>query len=138
MRKNIQNDMFTISTRNINKFFREMEKNPTKYSKSFTKLQQEYINAWKTVINSVISLEREYASNAGFLTDATESSLQTVREMTDASIQAYLQQNMTTLLTVEATKQAFSTFNENTKSFVSLNEEIMEYLMSLFEQKSKC
>ena len=130
-------DVFTLTKQNISRFFNEVEKKSPEINQSLVKLQQNYIDAWKTVINSAISLEQEYVSKAGFMTNVPESVLQTIHDLTDASIQAYLQQNKLTINSAKATKQVFSTFNENTQSFATLNKEIMGYLMSVFEQKSK-
>jgi hypothetical protein len=130
-------DIFTISKQNASRFFDETKKTSPKYHQSIVKLQQDYIDAWKTVINSAISLEQEYASNAGLPTNVSESTLQTIRDMTELSIQAYLQQNKKILDGCETTAQTFTIFNETTKSFVSLNKEIMEYLLSVYEQKLK-
>jgi len=129
-------DLFGVSKKNINRFFSEVEKSSPKYHQSVAKLQQDYIDAWKTVINSAISLEQEYAIKAGYKTEVPESVLKTIRDITDFSLQAYAHQNKITTDTTEATKQAFKTFNQNTKSFATLNKEIMGYIMSVFEQKS--
>ena len=129
------NDIFGISKKNIDRFFNEVEKSSPKYHQSVAKLQQDYIDAWKTVINSAISLEQEYAIKAGYKTEVPESVLKTIRDITDFSLQAYANQNKITTNTSEATKQAFKTFNQNTKSFATLNKEIMGYIMSVFEQK---
>ncbi len=129
------NDIFGISKKNIDRFFNEVEKSSPKYHQSVAKLQQDYIDAWKTVINSAISLEQEYAIKAGYKTEVPESVLKTIRDITDFSLQAYTNQNKITTNTSEATKQAFKTFNQNTKSFATLNKEIMGYIMSVFEQK---
>jgi len=128
-------DLFGVSKKNIARFFDEIEKSTPKYHQSVAKLQQDYIDAWKTVINSAISLEQEYAIKAGFKTEVPESVLKTIRDITDFSLQAYANQNKITVNTSETTKQAFKTFNQNTKSFATLNKEIMGYLMSVFEQK---
>ena len=130
-------DIFTLSKKNIRSFFNEIEKTSPEINQSLTKLQQNYIYAWKILINSAISLEQEYVTKSGFMIDVPESVLQTIHDLTEASIQAYLQQNKLTINSAEASKQIFSIFNENTQSFTRLNEEIMGYLMSVFEQKSK-
>ena len=130
-------DVFTLSKKNIRSFFNEIEKTSPEINQSLTKLQQNYIYAWKILINSAISLEQEYVTKSGFMIDVPESVLQTIHDLTEASIQAYLQQNKLTINSAEASKQIFSIFNENTQSFTRLNEEIMGYLMSVFEQKSK-
>ncbi|QLH06328.1 hypothetical protein [Nitrosopumilus ureiphilus] len=130
-------DIFTISKTNNARFFDATKKISPKYHQSIVRLQQDYIDAWKTVINSAISLELEYANNAGFVPNVSESTLQTIHEMTELSIQAYLQQNKIIFDTVVTTKQAFATFNDTTKSFTSMNKEIMEFLMSMYEEKLK-
>ncbi len=128
-------DLFGVSKKNVERFFNEVEKSAPRYHQSVVKLQQDYIDAWKTVINSAISLEQEYATKAGYKTDVPESVLKTIRDITDISLQAYSSQNKIATDTSEATKQAFKTFNQNTKSFATLNKEIMGYIMSVFEQK---
>lgn len=128
-------DIFTVSKKNTAKIFDVTKKTNPKYHQSIVKLQQDYIDAWKNVINSAISLELEYANNTGFLTNVSESTLQTVRDMVELSIQTYLQQNKFISDTVETTKQSFTTFNATTKSFTVLNKEIIEYLMSTYESK---
>ncbi len=128
-------DIFNVSKNNVERYFEEIEKISPKYHQSIAKLQQDYIDAWKTVINSAISLEQEYALKAGYKTEASESVLRTIHDITDISLQAYATQNKITIDASEATKEAFKMFNQNMKSFSSLNKEIMGYIMSIFEQK---
>ena len=128
-------DIFDVSKKNVERFFNEIEKSSPQYHQSVAKLQQDYLGAWKTVINSAISLEQEYAIKAGYKMEVPEYVLRTIRDITDMSLQAYTNQNKITVDTSEATKQAFKTFNQNTKSFATLNKEIMGYIMSVFEQK---
>ena len=137
MSKSNQNtkDIFGVSKKNIERFFTEIEKSSPTYHQSVAKLQQDYIDAWKIVINSAISLEQEYATKAGYKLEVPDSVLKTIRDITDMSLQAYANQNKISVDTSEATKQAFKTFNQNTKSFATLNKEIMGYIMSVFEQK---
>ncbi len=130
-------NVFALSKNNVNIFLSEVKKTSPQYSQSIVKLQQEYIEAWKTMINSAISLEQEFVSKTGFLKDVPESVLQTIHDLTEISIQAYRQQNEITINSAEETQKVFTAFNENTQSFASLNKEIMGYLMSVFEQKSK-
>ena len=130
-------DIFSVCKKNVDKFFSEIEKSTPRYQQSATKLQQDYLNAWKSVINSAISLEQEYATKAGFNVDVPQATLDAIREVTQQTIKAYEVQNKVVTDTVEATKQAFNAFNENTKSFASLNKNIMGFMMSTIQQKSK-
>ena len=131
------NDIFSVCKKNVDKFFTEIEKSTPTYQKSAAKLQQDYLDAWKSVINSAISLEQEYATKAGFNADVPEATLSAIREVTHQAIKAYEDQNKVVMDTAKATKQAFNAFNENTKSFASLNRNMMGFMMSAIQQKSK-
>jgi len=58
-------------------------------------------------------------------------------QLTQQAIKAYEVQNKVLMDTAEASKQAFNAFNENTKSFASLNRNMMGYMMSALQQKSE-
>jgi len=130
-------DVFTVCKQNVAKFFSEVEKSTPKYQQSIGKFQQDYVEAWKNVINSAITLEQEYATKTGLNTDVPEAIQETIRDITEQAIKAYQTQNKIALDSEEGTATAFNTFNESTKSFVSLNRNIMESMMSAFQQKSK-
>jgi len=130
-------DIFSICTKNVEKFFSEVEKSVPKYQESAAELQKNYIAAWKNVINSAIALEQEYATKAGLRVDVPEATIDAVRTITRQTSDALAAQNKAVTNSSEATKQAFNAFNENTKSFASLNKNIMGFMMSVFEQRSK-
>jgi len=132
-----QKDIFSVCKKNVDKFFSEIEKSTPTYQQSAVKLQQDYLNAWKNVINSAISLEQEYATKAGFNVDVPEGTSSAIREVTQQAIKAYEDQNKVAMGAAVATKQAFNAFNETTKSFSSLNRNIMGFMMSAIQQKSK-
>jgi len=129
-------DIFSVCKKSVAKFFTEVEKS-TPLQQMAAKLQQDYIEAWKNVINSAIALEENYATKAGLKTDVPEDVLKIIRNITEQAVQAYKAQNKIVMDVNEATKQAFNAFNENTKSFASLNRNIMGFMMSVFEKKSK-
>ena len=129
-------DIFSICTKNIEKFFEEVEKTTPKYQESAAELQKNYINAWKTVINSAIALEHEYATKAGLKVDVTDAARDAIKMITKQTSDALEAQNKAVANSAEATRQAFNAFNENTKSFASLNRNIMGFMMSVLE-KSK-
>jgi len=129
-------DIFSVCKKSVAKFFTEVEKS-TPLQQMAAKLQQDYIEAWKNVINSAIALEENYATKAGLKTDVPEDVLKIIRNITEQAVQAYKAQNKIVMDVNEATKQAFNAFNENTKSFASLNRNIMGFIMSVFEKKSK-
>jgi len=129
-------DVFTVCKQNVEKFFSEIKKSTPRYQQSVATLQQDYVEAWKNVINSAITLEQEYANKAGWNINVPEETLKTIRDITEKAIKAYEDQNKIALDATEETTKAFNTFNENTKSFASLNRNILESMMSAFQQKS--
>jgi len=128
-------DIFSICTKNVEKFFSEVEKSVPKYQESAAELQKNYIAAWKNVINSAIALEQEYATKAGLRVDVPEATIDAVRTITRQTSDALAAQNKAVTNSSEATKQAFNAFNENTKSFASLNRNIMGFMMSVLEKR---
>ena len=128
-------DIFSICTKNVEKFFSEVEKSVPKYQESAAELQKNYIAAWKNVINSAIALEQEYATKAGLRVDVPEATMDAVRTITRQASDALAAQNKAVTNSSEATKQAFNAFNENTKSFASLNRNIMGFMMSVLEKR---
>jgi hypothetical protein len=130
-------DIFSICTKNVEKFFSEVEKSVPKYQESAAELQKNYIAAWKNVINSAIALEQEYATKAGLRVDVPEATMDAVRTITRQTSEALTAQNKAVTNSAEATKQAFNAFNENTKTFASLNRNIMGFMMSVLEQRPK-
>ena len=130
-------DLFSVCKKNVDKFFSEIEKSTPAYQEALQKQQQDYLNAWKSVISSAISLEQEYAAKAGFNVEVPEATMNAIREVTQQAIRAYEAQNKVAMNTAEASKRAFDAFNESTKSFASLNKNIMGFMMSAIQQYSK-
>ena len=130
-------DIFSVCTKNVEKFFSEVEKLTPKYQESAGELQKNYIAAWKNVINSAIALEQEYATKAGLRVDVPEAAVDAVRTITRQATEALAAQNRAVMDSAEVTKQTFNAFNENTKSFASLNRNIMGFMMSVLDKRPK-
>jgi hypothetical protein len=129
-------DIFSVCRENVAKFFNEIEKSTPLYQQSMMNLQQNYHEAWKNVINSSISLEQEYATKAGLKTDVPEATLKSIHDITEQAIAAFAAQNKFASDSADSAKKAFDTFNENTKSFVNLNKNMIQLMMSAIVQKS--
>lgn len=130
-------DIFSVCSKNVEKFFSEVEKSTPKYQESAAELQKKYIEAWKNVINSAIALEHEYATKAGLRVDVPDAAMDAVRTITRQASDALAAQNKAVANSAEATKLAFNAFNENTKLFASLNRNIMGFMMSVLEKRPK-
>jgi len=129
-------DIFTVCKQNVAKFFNEIEKTTPIYQQSASNLQHDYYEAWKNVLNSSIALEQEYATKAGLKTEIPEGTLKAIQDITEQAIAVHVAQNKIVLDASDSTKKIFDAFNENTKSFATLNKNIMQLMMSVFTQKS--
>ena len=129
-------DIFTVCKQNVAKFFNEIEKTTPIYQQSASNLQHDYYEAWKNVLNSSIALEQEYATKAGLKTEIPEGTLKAIQDITEQAIAVHVAQNKIVLDASDSTKKIFDAFNDNTKSFATLNKNIMQLMMSVFTQKS--
>ena len=59
-------EIFAIYKQNVDKYFSEVERSLPQYLQSITNLQQEYVAAWKNVIEPSISLQREFANSGAY------------------------------------------------------------------------
>ena len=58
-------DFFAECKKNTEKFFNEIDKSTPVYHQIATDMQKNYLNAWKNVIDSSISLQQEFAAKTG-------------------------------------------------------------------------
>ena len=123
-------EIYTVFKQNIDKYFDEVEKTTPQYLQSITNLQQEYTGAWKNAIESVISLQQEFATKAGINTNVPAVVVKLINDTTEEMIKARTVQNKVVLAAIDTTKQNVKTFNDNAKAFAELNENILQSWIS--------
>lgn len=131
----VTKDAFSIYQQSVDKMFSGIKQFIPQYHQSITNVQQEYMQAFESMVNSSITLQKEFAKKSGFTTQVPEATIKAIRETTDDFIKAASIQNQLALTTVDAAQQNIRTFNENTKSFVDLNKNIMQSWLSTFATK---
>jgi thiol-disulfide isomerase/thioredoxin len=131
-----QRDIFSLYKQNVDKYFENVEQSVPRYHQSITNVQQEYLHACENVIDSVISLQKEFANKAGLNTNVPEATLKVVRDITEETIKAFIIQNQVIIAAIDATHQNIKTFNDNSKSFADLNKNIVQSWISTFNQKN--
>ena len=99
-----------------------------------TDIQQNFLESWKNVIFSSITLQQELATKAGLNVDASKETLETIRSMTKQAIDAYQNQNKFTIDSNYTANNMFEAFNENTKTFASLSKNILELMSSAMKK----
>lgn len=129
-------DIFAIYKQNVDKYFENIEQAVPRYHQSITNVQQEYLHAYENIIDSVISLQKEYAHKAGLNTHVPDAAVKAIRDMAEETTKAYSIQNQVILAAIDATQQNIKTFNDNAKSFGDLNKNILQSCISTFTTRN--
>ncbi len=128
-------DVFSVCQQNVDKLFNGVRQSVPQYHQSITNVQQEYLQAYENVIDSTITLQKEYTRKAGIAANIPEASLKVIRDTTEEFVKATSIQNQVVLATIDATQQNIKTFNDNAKSFAELNKNILQSWISAFTTK---
>ena len=129
-------DVFSVYQDNVDKMFSGIKQSVPQYHQSVTNVQQEYLQAFENVVDSTITLQKEYVKKAGIATNIPEATLKMIQDTTEECVKATSIQNQIALATIDATQQNIKTFNDNAKSFVDLNRNILQSWISAFTTKN--
>ena len=129
-------DVFSVYHDSIDKIFTGIRQSVPQYHQSITNVQQEYMQAYENVVDSTITLQKEYAKKFGVVTNIPQATLKVMNDTTEEFVKAASIHNQITLATIDATQQNIKTFNDNAKSFADLNRNILQSWISAFATKN--
>jgi len=129
-------DVFSVYHDSIDKIFTGIRQSVPQYHQSITNVQQEYMQAYENVVDSTITLQKEYAKKFGVATNIPQTTLKVMNDTTEEFVKAASIHNQITLATIDATQQNIKTFNDNAKSFADLNRNILQSWISAFATKN--
>ena len=129
-------DIFSVYQENVDKIFNGIKQSVPQYHQSITNVQQEYLQAYENVVDSTITLQKEYVQKAGITANIPEATLKVIHDTTEEFVKSASIQNQITLATIDATQQNIKTFNDNAKSFADLNKNILKSWISAFSTKT--
>ena len=129
-------DIFSVYQQNVDKLFNGVKQSVPQYHQSITNVQQEYLQAYENIVDSTITLQKEYAKKSGITTNIPEATLKVIHDTTEEFVKAASIQNQVVLATIDATQQNIKTFNDNAKSFADLNRNILQSWISAFTTKN--
>lgn len=129
-------DVFSVYQESIDKIFTGIRQSVPQYHQSITNVQQEYLQAYENVVDSTITLQKEYAKKFGVATNIPQATLKVMNDTTEEFVKAASIHNQVTLATIDATQQNIKTFNDNAKSFADLNRNILQSWISGFTTKN--
>jgi len=120
-------EIHAVYKHTADRFFEEVEKSIPQYQQSITNLQRAYTAAWQKVVDSTISIQREFATKSGINTSVPASMVKIVNDAAEEIIKAHAVQNKVVLAAIDTTQQGINTFNENAKAFTGLNQSVIQY-----------
>ena len=129
-------DVFSVYQENVDKLFNGIKQSVPQYHQSITNVQQEYLQAYENIVDSTITLQKEYVKKAGIAANIPETTLKVIHDTTEEFVKATSIQNQVALATIDATQQNIKTFNDNAKSFADLNRNILQSWISAFTTKN--
>ena len=129
-------DIFSVYQENVDKMFNGVRKSVPQYHQSITNIQQEYLQAFENMVDSSIAIQKEFVIKAGIASDVPSTTLKVIDDTTEEFVKASSIQNQIVLASIDATQQNIKTFNDNAKSFVELNKNILQSWISAFATKN--
>ena len=129
-------DIFSVYQENIDKMFNGVKQSVPQYHQSITNVQQEYLQAFENMVDSSIAIQKEFVIKAGIASDVPSTTLKVIDDTTEEIVKASSIQNQIVLASIDATQQNIKTFNDNAKSFVELNKNILQSWVSAFTTKN--
>ena len=129
-------DLFSVYQENIDKMFNGVKQSVPQYHQSITNVQQEYLQAFENMVDSSIAIQKEFVIKAGIVSDVPSTTLKVIDDTTEEFVKASSIQNQIVLASIDATQQNIKTFNDNAKSFVELNKNILQSWISAFATKN--
>ena len=133
--ESVKNDVFATVEETVQEQVKTVEKSFPNYQTSVTSLQQEYTEAYQNIVDSTITLQREFANKTGINTALPEATENAVNKTNEQISKVQDVQNKITLATIDATRQNIKTFNENAKAFADLNKSVMQSWITAFTPK---
>ena len=125
-------DVFSAYQENVDRLFNGIKQSVPQYHQSITNVQQEYLQAYENMVDSSITLQKEYVKKTGIAADVPEATLKVIHDTTEEFVKAASIHNQIALATIDVTQQNIKTFNDNAKSFADLNRNILQSWISVF------
>ena len=126
------NNVYSIYTQNVQKYFENISKITPQYFQSVTQLQEECMKTCEKTINAAVSVQQEFAKKSGISTEIPDDARTAIIDTNKQIVKASTLGNQLTATTIDATVQNIKTFGENINAFVELNRNIIQSLVTPF------
>ena len=128
-------DNFTIIEYINKKYFTEIEGSVLHFQQTLFDLQNECYKFWKNVVNTNVSLQKEFAEKSGHNFILPKTAQNILMNVGDEITKYRLTTNKIAITTIESGKKNVKAWNDNTNTIVDLNKKIMQYWLTSFMPK---
>ena len=122
-----QQDIQDIFRENFDKYFQEVEKPMPQYLESMTKLQDEFLNAWKNTVDTSLNLQKEYAEKMDINTNVPQDAANMIYRVADEYIKSKNIQNQVILSTLNSASSNVQNSNNTFQPFIELNKKVLSF-----------
>ncbi len=128
-------DVFVSMTQSFDKIHNSIEQTTPVYVQSLSNLQQEYLAAWKNIVCSNISMQKEYAKKIGMNTESTEITSQIIQKITEEMLHGFKIQRGFMQIWMDTSKENIHRINENSEIFAEVNKKFISSLTNMVDSK---
>jgi len=128
-------DIFVLMTENFYKIHNSIEQSTPVYIQSMSNLQQEFLDTWKNMMCSSITLQQRYAEKMGLNTESMEKTTQIIQKMTEEMAKEFKIQSEFVRTWLDTSKQNIHRINENSTTFTEVNKKFIYSLTNVWDFK---
>ena len=130
-------DVNEVLKKNFELYFQEVEKVMPQYLQSFTKLQDNFMHAWKKTVNSSIKLQQEYTKKANIETNIPQEYANIIQSIAEEYIKTKNVQNQTVLSALKVTSNNLKNQDNFFESVVEFNKKFLNYWANFYSNNKQ-
>lgn len=130
-----QQDINEVFKKNFNAYFQEIEKVMPQYLQAITKLQEEFLGAWKNTINSSIISQKDFAEKTDIETNIPQEAANIIQTIAEEYIKSKNIQNQTILSTLEMFGNNLKNNNNSFESVTEFNKQFLNFWADMYSKK---
>lgn len=128
-------DINEVMKGNFEAYFQEVEKIMPEYLQKFTKLQENFVDAWKKTINSSIALQKELSEKADIETNIPQEYGNIIQSIFEEYIKSKNIQNQTILSAIEITSNNLKNQDKSFESVAAFNKKFLDFWVNFYSKK---
>jgi hypothetical protein len=126
-------EIYSVYRQNVNRYFEEAEKSMVQCMEAASSLQQEFVLACKNAIDNTVAFQQEVVTKSGLGSNIPQSYLKSINDASDEFVKAISLQNKAVITAIDATRQNIKTFNDNLKTFTTMDTGTMSSWFSAWK-----